>query len=255
MPVIEKEKIALTEEEIIKMSEKIHQNLTEQKAFAENLHSVVQNDMKINKPLNIGSTPNALVICGANPQLDFTISKSVIDKCLKPEIRDENGKLQGKTGHGLSEEQLLTALDDVKKPTMILKGNRPDTLVVVSNYKDDKDRQMLVSISLNKVGNSAEINDVTSVYGRQNFADYIEQQIERENILALHNEKANKLFQSIGKKYPEPDEFIGFDDSIAYTTDNVKYPDNTLKKSLQFYEPVKHDKLLPVLNAKTQYHT
>ena len=224
MSVVEKEKSALTADEIMKFAKKIEQNEAEQKAFESNLHSVIQNNTKLNKPLNIGSTPNALVICGADPQLDFTLSKGVIDKCLKPEIRDESGKLKGKTGHGLTEEQLLTALDNVKNPTMILKGNRPNTLVVISDYKDNDDRQMIVAVSLNKRGNSAEINDVSSVYGRKNFSDYVEQQSEKRNILAMHNEKANKLFQSIGKKYPEPDKFISFNDSIAYTTANVKYP-------------------------------
>lgn len=87
---------------------------------------------------------------------------------------------------------------------------------------DSNGRQILVSILLNKKGNSAEINDITSAYGRKDFAEYIEKQAEY--IIAIHNKKAEKLFQRIGKKYPEPDKFIRFNDSIAYTTLDVKYP-------------------------------
>lgn len=214
-----------------KFKEKIGQNKQEQQEFETKFYDVIQNNTRINKPLRIGSTPNSLIVCGANSKLDFTISKSVIDKCLKPEVRDEKGKLIGKTGHGLTEKQLLTALDNVKNPLMILRGNRPDSLVVVTDIKDKKDRQILVALSLNKKGNSEEINDISSAYGRQNFGDYIEQQVEKKNIIAMHNEKAEKLFQSIGKKYPEPDKFIRFDDSIVYSTENVKYPQENIKES------------------------
>ena len=226
--------ISAGEDDILKFADKIRQNKQEQSAFAANLHKVVKDNIRINKPLTIGATPNSLVICKANPLLEFTISKSVIDKCLKPEVRDENGRLSGKTGHGLSEKKLLDALENVKNPTMILQGNTPNSLVVVTDLTDSQDRQIIVSIMLNKMGNSTEINDVTSAYGRKDFADYIENQIGLGNLLAMHTEKANKLFQSIGKKYPEPDKFIGFDDSIAYSKENVKYPsEKNLQKSSQ----------------------
>lgn len=216
--------ITADENDILMFADKIRQNKQEQSLFAANLHNVVKNNVRINKPLTIGVTPNSLVICKADPSLEFTISKTVIDKCLKPEIRDENGRLSGKTGHGLSEEQLLNALDNVKNPTMILQGNKPNSLVVITDLTDNSDRQILVSIMLNKMGSSAEINDVTSAYGRKDFANYIEEQVNSGKLLAMHTEKANKLFQSIGKKYPEPDKFIGFNDSIAYSDQNVKYP-------------------------------
>lgn len=200
----------------------IKQNQQEQQKFSLDLHNVIQNNIKINKPLRVGTTPNLLAICGANSELDLTISKSVIDKCLKPEVRDKSGKLLGKTGHGLTEKKLLEAINNIKNPSIILHGNRHDSLVVVTDLKDSNDRQILVSILLNKKGNSAEINDITSAYGRKDFAEYIEKQTE--HIIAIHNKKAEKLFQRIGKKYPEPDKFIRFNDSIAYTTLDVKYP-------------------------------
>lgn len=115
---------------------------------------------------------------------------------------------------------------------MILQGNKPNSLVVVTDFTDDKDRQILVSVMLNKMGSSTEINDVTSAYGREDFANYIENQVNSGKLLAAHTEKANKLFQSIGKKYPEPDKFIGFDNSIAYSDRNVKYPSKDISKTI-----------------------
>lgn len=37
------------------------------------------------------------------------------------------------------------------------------------------------------------------------------------------NKKANELVHSIGVDFPKANTIINFDDSIAYTTDNVKY--------------------------------
>ena len=217
----------IAENDILKMAEKIQQNESEKKQFLEQFRDVVENSTKVSKPLTIGSTPNSLVICGAKPDLKFTISKKVIDKCLRPEIRDESGRLEGKTGHGLSDRQLAAALDNVKNPIMVLRGNRPDSLVVVTDCKDNQDRQILVSVQLNKAGDSVEINDVTSAYGRKGFARFIENEINKGSLLAANKEKANELLHSIGKKYPEANVVIDFDNSISYTTLNVKYPENS----------------------------
>lgn len=48
--------------------------------------------------------------------------------------------------------------------------------------------------------------------------------IERGHLLAINNEKADKLFQSIGVSFPEEEKFINFNHSIAYTPENVNYP-------------------------------
>jgi len=207
---------------------KVKQNKDEKIAFKNNLHNLVKYNTRINKPLTIGTTPNSLIICGASADLDLTISKKVVDKCLRPEIRDENGKLADKTGHGLDEDKLFKALEQIKNPILIIKGNRPDSLVVVTDLQDSIERQVLVSILLNKRGSSAQIHEVTSAYGRSEFKDYIEEQVKKGNIIAMNNKKAEKLFQSIGKKYPEPKTIIGFNDSIAYSTRSVKYPENKI---------------------------
>lgn len=49
--------------------------------------------------------------------------------------------------------------------------------------------------------------------------------------MAINIEKANKIFQSIGKWYPKEEKSISFDNSIVYTTENVKYPQKSLKEN------------------------
>lgn len=257
MPVMDKDNdkkstLMVDEEELIKISEKIRLNHQEEQTLEENLHKLLAGDKAIaSQPLTVGKTPLALAICGANGDLDLTIKKSVVDKCLRPEVRDENGRLQGKTGHGLTEEQLLQALNGVKNPAMIIEGSRDGSLIAVTDLKDQKDREIIVAIELNKTSGFQEVNQVSSAYGRENFADFLDRQMEQGKIIAVNEEKANDMLHSIGKKYPKENTFISFDNSIAYSTQNVKTPD---EKSSEITEEKSSISLMPVLNAIHQKH-
>ena len=210
------------EEKILQKAEKIKQNQEENIQFKKNLHKLIEGERSLaSKPLQIGTTPNALVICGAKAGLSLTIKKSVIDKCMRTELRDENGKFLGKNGHGLNEEQLARAITDIKVPAMVFEGSRPNTLVVVTDNKDFQDREIVVAIELNKKENFCEVNRVSSVYGRDNFEDYIARQMTEGKLLAINTEKVNELLHSIEKYYLKENTTINFDNSIAYTTENV----------------------------------
>lgn len=72
---------------------KIRQNKQEEMSFRRNLHFLLNGNKKLaSRPLVIGETPYSLAICGADGNLPLTITKKVIDKCMRPEKRDENGK-------------------------------------------------------------------------------------------------------------------------------------------------------------------
>ena len=201
-------------------------SILQEENFRRNLHEVVAGNSRVSDSILIGKTPNILVACGATEGLDFTISKTVIDKCIRPEIRNADGKLAGKTGHGLTENQLYSALMNVKEPVMVLKGNRENSLVVITEYPDDKNRPIVVAVVLDKKSGRTMINNVSSVYGRDKFEEYIERQIQQNNILAIDNKKAESLLQPIGKWYPKRGEVISYNATIAYSMGGVKYPEN-----------------------------
>ena len=216
--------VSKEEQRIIEKAEKIKQNQIEHKQFKNNLHRLIEGDRTLtSSPLQIGKTPNALVICGAKEGLDLTIKKSVIDKSMRPELRDENGKFFGKNGHGLNEEQLVRAIGDIKTPVMIFDGSRPNTLIVVTEHKDFQNREIVVAVELNQRENFCEVNRINSVYGRNNFADYYERQLINGKLLAVNIEKVDELLHSIEKQYLKENTTINFDNSIAYTTENVTY--------------------------------
>lgn len=134
-----KSTLKVDEEDILKMSEKIKQNKEEQKAFKENLHKLLQGDKKVaSSPLVVGQTPNLLVLGGADNSLDLTIGKKIIDKAIREEKRDYNGKLLNPQGQGLGESELLVAINNLKNPAILLKGNKENSLIAITFVNDKK---------------------------------------------------------------------------------------------------------------------
>lgn len=217
-----------------KYKEKIEQNTQEKLQFEKNLHSLLNGDKKLaSKPLVIGKTPNIFAVCdkNINADNDLVITKKVIDKCMRPEMRDENGKRLKNSGHYLSEEQLSKALDSIKEPVMVLKGSLDNTFVAVTDLSDDKGKEIIVSIEINQLRAFGEVNKVSSAYGREDFPQYIKDNLDANNIIAINIEKANEMLHSIGVDFPEENTFISFDNTIAYTTENVKYPQENIEET------------------------
>lgn len=211
--------------------EKIKQNEQEEKEFAENLHELLHSEKRImrklaSRPLIIGKTPYIFTVCdkNVNANNNLVINKGVIDKCMRPEMRDENGKRLKKSGHYLKEEQLIEVLKSLKAPVMVLKGSLDNTFVAITDFKDDKDKEIIIAVEINKSIAFDKENIVTSAYGKDDFPIYIRDNLNENNLIAVNIEKANEMLHSIGVDFPEENTFISFDNSIAYTTENVKYP-------------------------------
>lgn len=75
--------ITADENDILMFADKIRQNKQEQSLFAANLHNVVKNNVRINKPLTIGVTPNSLVIWPRWMENQINNSEFVLVVCSK----------------------------------------------------------------------------------------------------------------------------------------------------------------------------
>jgi hypothetical protein len=251
MPVaeMEKEKSALSAEEnsILEMSEIIQENRQQDKNFADSLDDFLKSDKKSTDFIHVGNTPNALAISGANPNLEVVISPATIAKCMS-----EAGEHYH--GHGLSQEIMEQLPQELRNPVMVFKGSAENSLVAITELKDKEQRGIMVAVSLSNKGKRHEVNRISSAYGRNNMSNYLKKQIEGGNLISANIEKANEMLQSARLQLPLEETFISFDNSIAYTTANVKYPKEELTKETQFHNPVEHGKLLPFLNAKADFH-
>ena len=180
MPVMEKEKSALTAEEnqILSMSEKIQQNLKQDESFANELDSFLGSDKKSDF-LHIGDTSNALALSGANQDLQVVIAPRTIIKCMSE--ADEHYH-----GHGLDADIMKQLPAELRNPVMILKGNKENSLVAITQLQDKENRPIMVAVSLSEKKGFHEVNRIASAYGRNNMGNYLDKQLNQGNLIAAN---------------------------------------------------------------------
>lgn len=242
MPVQEKEKFTLTvdESDILTLSQKIQKYKDEDKAFSESLEKYLANPEEETKPLTVGSTTNALAISGANPELKIIINPSTIKKCMSESSEHYHG-------HGLSADIMKQLPEQLRNPAMIFKGSKDNSLVAITELKDKENHEIMIAVSLSDQNGFREVNRISSVYGKENMKNYLESQIEKENLIACNTEKAEVMLHSKGLQLPKENTFFSYDNSIAYSDENVKtvHPKNYRKNA---------EKLLPFINMKYRHH-
>lgn len=237
--------LKLDENDILKISEKIQKNALEDQRYAKSLEEYLSNNGKTTEPLIVGSTPISLEISGANPDLNVVITPRTIAKCMA----EANEKYHG---HGLSEEIMKQLPSELRNPTMIFKGNKDNSLVVITQLKDKENRDIMIAVSLSERKGFREVNRISSAYGRNNMNNYLKNQIQEGNLIACNKEKAERMLHSAGLQLPLENTFFSFDNSIAYSRENVKqatenFMQNTKSEAATY-------KLLPFLNFKYHSH-
>lgn len=210
-----KSTLEVDEDDILKLANCIQKNSAQDKLFVESLARFLNGEEIVNRPIVVGDTPNALVIAGAKDSLDLVISPRTIIKCMsEPEEKYH--------GHGLSREIMQQLPAELRNPLMVFKGSKEDSLVAITSLKDAENREIMIAVDLNSSNRHYEVNKVSSVYGRNNMQNYIKRQIENGNLIAMNKKTANEMLQSLGLQSPPEETFISYDDSIAYTAQNVK---------------------------------
>lgn len=179
--------------------------------FAKELKKLIEGDKQAaSRPLVVGKPSDILSKCGASINQDITITKKVVDKAMRPEIRDKKGRMVGNTGHGLTENLIVQSLTELDSPVLIFKGRQEGSILVITSVEDQKDRSIVVAIEFDRQEGFTQVNSIRSVYGRDNLAYFVGVNIENGNLLAANKEKADELLHSIGKSYPKENTYISF---------------------------------------------
>lgn len=224
-----KSTLTVDEKDILKMADIIRQNRIEDQMFAINLDRFLDNGTRSSEYIYVCRTSNALAISGADQNLDVVIAPRTIAKCMAdPEMRYH--------GHGLTRGILQRIPEELRNPVMIFQGNKDNSLVVITRLKDNKNRGVMVAISMMETEKFKIVNRISSIYGRNNFINYLNAQLQNGNLISANKKEANEMLRSVGLQLPLENTFINFNNSISYTTQNVKgfSPDfyiNSNKKS------------------------
>lgn len=211
--------IAVNENDIIKMAARIERNKIDDEFYNKQLNSYINGTLDINKSIIIGNTPNIINLVGSNASI-ITINQSVIKNSMFDRDKHTNGHTEG---HNIPIDTLKKLPEELRNPILIIEGRHTDTIVAITSLRDQKSKQIVIPIALNLRGAESTVNKVTSIYGKNNIYNYIAKNSDK--IIAINEKKANELFTTIGYQLSKTTSAICFDNSISYTTANVKYPE------------------------------
>lgn len=221
----ENKKSALTadENEILKMAQKIRQNESENNVFRKQLDKYFSGAMPSHEVINVCSTPNLLKL------FNSTAKKVVLNqKDLENAVAVSKSNNNHTEGHEIAKEEIYKLSEAIRNPIMVLKGNdrNKNSVVLITDLTNKNRENVFVPISLDR--QNGKISNIATLYGKKNLSNYLSVHIS--DILAINTKKADMLadtevqfFQSIN------DAVIRYDDSIAYTTQNVKNFDEKTK--------------------------
>ena len=205
-----------------KHAKKIAQNEAEDRKYQEQFTRYLKGKMHSNEFLNIGSNPNIIKIL---KKVNIVSNAKIIklnQSDLKNALLSSDKKNKNHTeGHSIPRSELYKLSKEIREPVMVIKGHskNQNSIVLVTELKDDDEKRVLVPISLNR--ENGEVNRITTIFSKKNIINYLKN--NADNILAINKEKADKLLTDIEFQSPKSS-VIYFDNSIAYTFDNVNYP-------------------------------
>lgn len=220
-------------EEIKSMYQKMEQNESENNVYKKQLDKYFGGTMPSHEVINVCSTPNVLKLLGS------TAKKVVLNqKDLENAVAEsKSGSRSHTEGHDISKEEIYKLSEALRNPIMILKGNKrnQNSVVLITDLSNKDGEKVFVPIALDR--QNGRISNISSLYGKKNLSKYISEHLS--DILAVNKEKAGMLADT-RDQYSQSiyDTVTRYDDSIAYTTANVKFPNQEIERDQQ------QDKLL-----------
>lgn len=133
-------------------------------------------------PVQIGKTPEILKKYGA-PDLDLTMSQRTMFKIAYPE-----GYYEGK--HNLGFDVIAELPYQLSDPVAIIKSStQHNSFVVLTEYVDEHGYPVITAVHMNKQGVLEPANQVASMYGKRDFAKWMEEQKSVGGIVYVNKNK------------------------------------------------------------------
>lgn len=233
-------------------------NKNENFVFKQQLDKYFSNKMLIHEVINVCSTPNILKVLKSNAR-KLVLRQKDLANALSNNKVDVKGHTEG---HEILKSEIYKLSEAVRNPILVLRGKKrnENSVVLLTEMVDKKGENVFVPIALDRQGN--KISNITTLYGKKNLADYLER--NKKDILALNEKNAEILFKKIGFEIPKDMAVISYDDSIVYTTANVKYGKDKLHNYIQkaidnnlilAYNTKKADKLFTDIGCQSSKST
>ena len=205
------------EKKILEEAQRISRNTSEDRAFAHQLDDFFSGTLSSEKVISVCGTPYSISL------LSPSAKRVVIRQSDLKNAVDNHENKKHTDNHEIDREEVYALSEAIRTPIIILHGNtnNPNSIVLITDIKSKSNENVFVPISLDR--QNGKINRITTLYGKKNLSDYLFN--HEKDVFAINTEKAD-AFANIGVQFPKfrYDTVICFDNSIAYTMENVKYP-------------------------------
>lgn len=251
-PALLKEEIKEAETEVASVS-----------AFALEVDQALAGELSQYNALKVCDTPEILIQAGCQP-LPMLYTQKHLRDAVHPKGKNSHW-------HGLSVEQVKQLPELIQEPVMLfdsISPHNPENMLIALLAADQENMPLIVSLRANGTGTydleKVPTNFITSIYGRVNFAQYLERVTEADALLYWNKEKSQELFRVLGLPLPQCLERFDSDIIIHQSTNIVNsvsekeakaetVSENTRQLSL-FSEPVPEMNLLGIVGT-TAYYT
>lgn len=251
-PELLKEEIKEAETEVASVS-----------AFALEVDQALAGELSQYNALKVCDTPEILIQAGCQP-LPMLYTQKHLRDAVHPKGKNSHW-------HGLSVEQVKQLPELMQEPVMLFDSISPHNqrnMLVALLAVDQESMPIIVSLQANGTGTydleKVPTNFITSVYGRVNFAQYLERVTDANALLYWNEKKSQELFRVLGLPLPQCLERFDSDIIIHQSTNIVNsvsekeakaetVSENTRQLSL-FSEPVPEMNLLGMVGT-TAYYT
>lgn len=198
-----------SEKQLVGFFKKIIENEKENEQFKSDLIKWQNGEYPATEVIKVCSTPYVMQACGIEAH-DIVIKNNTLRKITSDDIK----KIPH--AHNMSIGELYQIPNAIRNPVMILKGNRPNSIIFVSDIYDSNNNRIIIPCTLNFDLKHYTAQRIMSIYGKENFKKYIKKEIEKKSLIAYNKKIANELTQSIGLYLPLEESLIDYDNSICY---------------------------------------
>ena len=250
-PALLKEEIKEAETEVASVS-----------AFALEVDQALAGELSQYNALKVCDTPEILIQAGCQP-LPMLYTQKHLRDAVHPKGKNSHW-------HGLAVEQIKQLPELMQEPVMLfdsISPHNPENMLIALLAADQENMPLIVSLRANGTGTydleKVPTNFITSIYGRVNFAQYLERVTEANALLYWNEKKSQELFRVLGLPLPQCLERFDSDIIIHQSTNIVNSVsekeakaetvlENTQQLSL-FSEPVPEMNLLGMVGTIAYY--
>lgn len=189
----------------------------EQARYENEVEQVIDGEFPFYSAVKVCDTPEILLDVGCEYLPILITQKHILNSISEDEHNPHK--------HGLSIEQIKKLPEFINEPVIIFDSiSRADSIVLVTDDIDKNNNPIIVSIRPNGKGRyeleELDSNFITSVYGKDNFVNYIQKVAEKGKILFIDKLKSQDMFKRWGLQLPELINNLDFD-TIIHKSDNI----------------------------------